>query len=271
VAISRPATILLVIACSTAGLPAFASAQRTLPVGQARPSLHVELAKPFVAGHGPFAGARLSTTVWDASFVVPLGGGPTLFARGGLAYASIEGIDHSLAIAKPRVGAMIGREEGLRGEAHVDLPFAKELGNDYASGIALFTAHEEFERFETNSWSIGASASAEREMDVDAFFGARVGGTLRIPTGGDADVLGLASVFAHSRPGRARVRVEFSTLMLASRPGLDFSERTTFFASLEAGLPFARFGPEFFARAPIDESLDGTVPLVAGVRMHWGG
>ena len=108
-------------------------------------------------------------------------------------------------------------------------------------------------------------------MDVNAFFGARVGGTLLVPNGGDADVLGLVSVFGHSQPSRARVRVEFSAMMLASRASLDFSERTTFFASLEAGLPFARFAPEVFVRAPIDDTLDGTVPLVAGVRLRVGG
>ena len=266
----RAATMLLVVGSAVA-LPAPVIAQRTLPVGHARPSLHLELSKPFVSAHGPFAGARLSTTVWDASVVVPLGRGPTLFARGGLAYASIEGIGNSLIFANPRIGAMVGREGGLRAEAHVDLPFAREWGSDYASGVAYFTSHEEFERFETDSWSLGASASAEREMDVDAFFGARLGGTLFVPTRADADAFGLISIFGHSQPNRTRVRIEFSAMMRASGTGLDFSQRTTFFASLEAGLPFSRFAPELFVRAPIDETLDGTVPIVAGLRLRLGG
>jgi hypothetical protein len=257
--------------CWAVCVPAFASAQRTLPVGQARPSLHLEFSKPFVSAHGPFTGARLATTVWDASVVVPLGGGPTLFARGGLAYASIEGLDNSLAIAKPRIGAMIGREAGLRAEAHLDLPFAREFGSDYASSIAVFTNHEELERFETDSWSVGASGSVEREMDPGAFFGGRLGGTLLMPDGADADAFAFVSLFGHTMPNRTRVRIEFAAMMLASGAGLGFGERTTFFASLEAGLPFSRLAPELFVRAPLDESLDGTVPLVVGLRLRVGG
>src|SRR5688572_33231725 len=98
----RAATIVgSLVSALTAG-PALVSAQRHLPLGSDGPYLHLEITKPFTSQEGPFAGTSFSSSGWDASLAYPLAGGPTLFARMGLMYAAIEGLDGSLAISNPR-------------------------------------------------------------------------------------------------------------------------------------------------------------------------
>jgi hypothetical protein len=245
--------------------------QQDLPIGGAGPALVLEITKPFTSRDGPFADASFSTTAWDASVTYPLASGPTLFARMGLLYASIEGFDASLALANPRVGAMIGSERGRRGELHVDLPLADVFGDPYAAGIGIFSDYEELERFTADAWALGASASAQVEAGPDAFLGARLGSTLLLPEGEGSDLFALVSVFGDAPTDRTRFRIEFSSLTRATGSDVTFSDRSTFFASLGVTWPFTRFSPTLFVRAPIDNTLDGTVPIVAGARMRFGG
>ena len=262
-------TIAIFTAVGSLAGASHAQAQRLLSVDGQRASIHLEVTKPIVSRDGLFAGSRFATSVWDASLVLPLDRGPTLFARMGLAYASIEGLDDGLTLANPRVGAMVGGEGGRRrAEVHVDLPLATELGVDYATGIGIFSEYEEFERFAKDSWSVGASASAEAEPGPGAFVGARVGGTVLVPTSGDTDIFGLFSFYGDAPTDESRFRLEFSGSVLASRTGVDFSARTAFFASLEVAWPMTRFAPAVFVRAPIDDTLDGTVALVVGARLR---
>jgi hypothetical protein len=268
------AVALLVCVAAAITSPSSASAQRGLPTGGAGPSLRLEVAKPFVDNLGVFSGVSVATTVWDLALVVPLAGKPTLFARLGLSYASIEGLDPSMTISKPRLGAMFGGEGAIRAEAHVDLPFVREFGSDdYATGIAFFTGYEELERFLPDTWSIGASATAENETNTGTFAGARLGGTLLVPTGSsaDTDLYAVYAIFGHVPAGSSRVRLELSGLALVTQPGLDFSDRTAFFAALEVLRPDSRFAPEFFVRAPVDEGIHGAITLVVGARAHLGG
>ena len=249
------------------------SGQRHLPIGAQGPVLQIELTKPFVSGDGPFAGARFSTTGWDATLLYPLGSGPTLFARMGLMYASIEGIDGSLALPNPRLGVLVGSRDmgGRRAELHVDLPLATDFGDTYATGIGIFSDYEEHERFLADTWAVGASGSTEFQPGTGAFLGARAGANVLVPADGDNDVYTLLSVFGHAPTDETRFRIEFSSLYRISGEGLDFSDRSTFFASLDITWPSARFAPTLFVRAPIDNTLDATVPIVAGARVRVGG
>src|SRR5687768_9633705 len=123
------AAILALSAAALSGGSAPVSAQRYVPIGGEAPSLLIEVTKPFVSADGPFAGASFATSAWDASVAYPLGSGPTLFARMGLLYASIEGLDGSLALTNPRVGVLIGSATGnRRAELHVDVPLATDFG-----------------------------------------------------------------------------------------------------------------------------------------------
>jgi hypothetical protein len=253
----------------TAG-PASVSGQRHLSVGGEGPSLQLEITKPFVSQDGPFAGTSFSSSGWDASVTYPLEGGPTLFARMGLMYASIEGLDGSLALSNPRLGAMFGADRGTRAELHVDLPFATNLGDTYASGIGIFSDYEELERFTADTWAAGGSASIEAEPGPGAFIGARAGATVLIPTSGSRDAFALVSVFGEAPTDRTRFRIEFSSLTLVTGSDLDFSERSTFFGSLDVTWPFTRFSPTVFVRAPVDNTLDATVPVVLGARLLFG-
>ncbi|MGE0158918.1 MAG: hypothetical protein AB7T31_05855 [Gemmatimonadales bacterium] len=248
------------------------SAQRYLPIGGEGPSLQVQIVKPFPSDDGPFAGASFSTSGWDASVAYPLASGPTLFARMGLVYASIEGVDGSLAISSPRLGVLLGSDMGGRSaEVHVDLPTATDVGETYATGIAIFSAYDEKERFLEDTWSVGASATAEMEPGPGAFVGARAGTSVLVPTEGSTDVYALISLFGHAPTDETRFRIEFSSLALLSGSDVDFSDRTTFFASLDITWPSVRFAPTLFVRAPIDNTLDATVPIVAGARVLFGG
>ena len=270
---SMPVALLLSVAAGVAA-PSTVWAQRGLPSDGAGPSLHVEVAKPFVDDLGVFAGASFATTVWDLAVVFPLAGGPTLFARGGLSYASIEGLDPSVTISKPRLGALFGVSGAIRAEAHVDLPFAREFGSDdYATGIAFFTGYEELERFLPDTWSVGASATAENETNPGTFAGARLGGTVLVPTEGsaDMDLYAVYAIFGHVAAGSSRVRLELSGIALVTEPGLHFSDRTFFFASLEVQRPSSRFAPELFVRAPVDGGIQSSVSLVVGARVRVGG
>ncbi len=270
----KMAAALVASVSALVAVPSSAWAQRGLAAGGVGPSLRIEVAKPFVDGLGVFAGASVSTTVWDAAVVVPLDGGPTLFARWGLSYASIEGLDASMTISKPRLGAMFGGEGAIRAEAHVDLPFTREFGSDdYATGIAFFTGYEELERFLPDTWSAGGTATWQRETNPGTFAGARLGGTVLVPTEGsaDTDLFAVYAIFGDVAAGSSRVRLEMSGIAIVNEPGLDFSERTYFFASLELRRPGSPLAPELYVRAPVDEGIQGSITLVVGARVHLGG
>jgi hypothetical protein len=260
------------VGLALSGGSSMASAQRHLPLAQG-PALQIELTKPFVSGDGPFSGAKFATTGWDATVTYPLESGPTLFGRMGLTYASIEGLDGSLALPNPRVGVLVGSREmgGRRGELHVDLPLATDFGETYATGIGIFANYEEHERYLADTWAVGASGSAEVQPGPGAFMGARAGANVLVPTDGDTDVYALFSLFGHAPTDETRFRIEFSSLYRVSGEGLDFSDRSTFFASLDITWPSARLAPTLFVRVPIDETLDATVPIVAGARVRFGG
>jgi hypothetical protein len=260
-----------VLALTTSALSASSvSGQRYLPIGGARPSLQLEVTKPFVSQDGPFAGTSFASTGWDANVVYPLAGGPTLFGRMGLMYASIEGLDGSLTLSNPRIGAMIGSNEGKRAELHVDLPLAKEAGEGYSTGIGIFSGYEELERFALDTWAVGATASAQMEPGPGAFIGVRGGTSVVVPTNRSADVYALFSVFGDAPTDRTRFRFELASHTLMTESALTLTDRSTFFASLDVMWPFTRFSPTLFVRAPIDDTLDGTVPVVAGLRMTFG-
>jgi hypothetical protein len=249
-----------------------ASAQRYSPVGGEGPVLDVEVTKPFVSADGPFAGTSFASSGWDATVTYPLGSGPTLFARMGLMYAAIEGLDGSLALGNPRVGVLVGSASGGRGaEVHVDLPMATSFGDSYASGIGIFSNFEERERFLADTWGVGATGSARVEAGPNSFLGARLGGRVLVPTQGDTDVYATVSVYGDAPTDETRFRIEFSSLYLVSREGVDFSDRSTFFGSLDITWPSARLSPTLFVRVPIDNTLDATVPIVAGARVRIGG
>jgi hypothetical protein len=262
-------TPLLAVLLASAA-PRSVSSQYQLPIGGGRPSLHVEVTKPFVSKFGPFAGARLRTSIWDASVVVPLEGAPTLFARMGVVYAHIEGLAPSMTIGKPRFGAMVGDAHRLA-EIHVDVPVGSEYGEDYATGVGIFADYEELERFETEAWSFGASTSLEWETPTpNAYVGVRAGATLVIPDGG-SDAYGVIGLFAQAPTVETRFRFEISAVALASRSDLGFDQRTAFFASLEIARPNASGAPTAFVRLPFDERIERGVALVGGVRFQIGG
>jgi hypothetical protein len=258
------------LAAAVAGAaPTPAGAQRLLSVGGAGPSLHLEVIKPLVSRFGPFAGARLRTSLWDATLGVPIAGGPTLFARMSLSYALIEELPPSMTVGKPRFGAMVG-DAHVNVELHVDLPVGSEHGEDYATGIGIFANYEELERFETDAWSVGAGASTEWETPTpDAFIGVRAGVTVLAPEGA-TDTYALVGLFAHALTVETRFRLDASAVVLA-RSGLGFDRSTAFFAALEIARPFSRSAPALFVRGPVDASLDGGVPLVVGLRLQLGG
>jgi hypothetical protein len=246
--------------------------QEFLPLGVEGPLLQLELTKPFVSADGPFAGASFATTAWDATVEYPVGSTAALFARMGFLYAAMEGVDGSLAITSPRLGALISSATRNRwAELHVDLPLATDYGETYASGIGVFSDFEEQERYLADTWAVGVNGSARFEPGPSSFLGARVGSTVHVPSEGSTDVFARASVWGDAPTDRTRFRIEFSSLYLVTREDLDFSERSTFFASLDISWPFARFNPTLFARAPIDGTLDARVPIVAGARLSFGG
>jgi hypothetical protein len=260
----------LVLAASALSLTPL-SGQWYLPIGGAAPALHLEVTKPFVSQEGPFAGAKFSSSGWDASVVYPLSGGPTLFGRMGLTYAAIDGLDGSLTLSNARLGALFGASEGgKRAEVHLDLPLAEQFGESYSRGMAIFSGYQELERYEEDTWAVGASASAEMEPGPGAFLGVRGGTTLLAPTSGGRDAFALLTLFAHAPTDRTRFRFEFASHTLLTDSEASFSERSTFFASLDVMWPFSRFSPTLFVRAPIDDTLEGTVPLVAGLRLLFG-
>jgi hypothetical protein len=268
--IMRPMRAAMVLALSAVSVSPL-SGQRHLPIGGSRPALQLEVTKPFVSRDGPFAGASFASSGWDASVVYPLSGGPTLFARMGSMYASIEGLDGSLSLSNPRVGALLGSTDGRkRAELHVDLPFAQEFGEGYSTAIAVFADYEELERFELDSWAVGASASAEMEPGPGAFIGLRAGATVLVPTDGSSDAFARVAFFAHAPTDRTRFRFELASQVLLTRSELTFSEKSTFFGGLEVMWAFTRFSPTLFVRAPIDGTLDARVPVTAGLRLLFG-
>jgi hypothetical protein len=256
-----------------ASTPRTALAQVGLPVGGEHRSFHFEVTKPFFDDPGYFDGTRLPSTIWDASLAWPLEGGPTLFARTGLSFGMRRDAGMRATFAKPRVGALLGRS-GLHVEIHADLPLLIELGDEpnYATEMGMYGDWEELERFARDRWSVGASASAETELDPGSFVGIRLGTTLLVSTldGVDAELFVTHALFGHVPAGRSRLHIEFSGLVLATESGADPSERTYFFATLMLRRPETRFQPDFYVRAPIDNGLEGILNFSLGVRVHPG-
>lgn len=267
---SRAAAASLALALLTSA-PRATLAQEGIPAAGERRSFHFELMKPFFDDPGYLGGTRLPSTVWDASLAWPLEAGPTLFARTGFAFGMRRDAGARAAFAKPRLGALFGRT-GLNVEVHVDLPLLAELGGDpnYATDVGLYADWEELERFARDSWSVGASGTAETELDPGSFVGARLGATLLGSTlaGVDSELLVTQALFGHVPAGRARLHIEFSALVLATEEGADPSQRTYFFATVMLRRPESRFRPDFYARAPIDNGLEGIFNFALGLRVH---
>jgi len=250
------------------------AAQKGLPVGGEGPSLHLEVTKPFFDDPGLYAGTRVGTTIWDLTGVAPLPGGPTLFARVGFVFAAIDGAGYSQAVSKPRLGALFGLRRGLVAEAHFDLPFVLQTGDDdYAAGMGTFADYEAFERYFDDAWSFGTTLQAETETNPGTFVGVRGGATLVVPTGADdAELMLLYSAFTHLFAGeRTRFGLELSGLAAATESELTFSERTFLFGGIVISRPTTRFRPELFIRVPVDEGLEGIINFVAGARVQVGG
>jgi len=155
---------------------------------------------------------------------------------------------------------------------HVDLHLASEISDGYATGVARYTFFEEFERYATDSWAVGGSVTAEGELSPAAYVGARLGGSLVLPTGDDVDedAYALFEVFGDAPAGDARLLFEISGVALLTDPELDIDQATAFFGAFSVSLPNYMLAPEVYARMPIDETLGGILRFVLGVRVHLG-
>lgn len=256
-------------------LPARGHAQEGLPLGGERPLVQIELAKPFFEDQSPSgSGFGFATSILDATVVIPTGG-PILFARLGVAYATLEGTDASTTISNPRLGVLFTGEGTTHGELHVDLPFANEIGNDdYATGVAITSDIERLERFNPEAWSVGGSITPEKRLESGSILGARVGAKVWLPTedGEDTELFAVYSSFATFALGEADLGGELSGIAILTEGDLDFGERTLFLATLSLGLPGVRGSPEVFVRLPLDEDTrTGGVDAVVGLRVHLGG
>jgi hypothetical protein len=259
--------------CLLLGAPPHATAQMWLPVDAERTTLRLDVAKPLF-DVGPFRDAHFATTVWDATLVVPMDGIPTLFAQLGLSIGEIAGSGGwNATLSKPRIGAILGRDRGIHGELHADLPLAREMGGGFATGVGRYTNFEEWERFGPDSWSVGGSVTAEAELSPATFLGTRFGGTLLLPTeaGVDNDGFAVFTFFGEAPNGRARFLFELSGIALLTRHDLNFSERTSFFAVGSVSLPIDVLAPEAYVRVPIDDSVSAFISFILGMRIHLGG
>jgi hypothetical protein len=258
--------------CVLLGPPAAVAGQMWLPVDAQRSTLRLDVAKP-IFDIGPFRDAHLATTVWDATVIVPIEGAPTLFARLAFSVGQIGETGWDATLSKPRLGAIVGRDRGLHGELHVDLPLGREMGGDFATGVGRYTHYEEWERYGPGTWSVGGSVTAESEVSPASFLGARAGATLLMPTqeGIDRDLLGALALFGEAPAGRARFYFELSSFMLFTEPGSSFNDKTWFFAGASVALPNDRFAPEAYVRVPLDESVSAIMSFVLGLRVHLGG
>ena len=271
---SPPRASLVTIAGSVllAALPIAAAAQQELPVGLGGPALRLDVAKP-IFDIGPFSDSHPATSVWDASLVVPIRPQVSLFAQMGFTLGQQAELGWSGATTNPRVGALLGRDAGLRGALHIDLPLAQEMGPAYANEVGRYTRFAEWARYGTETWAVGGWATAETELSPGGFAGLRLGGTYLIPRsdGADHDLLLSPAVFAEAPIGRrARFLLELSTVALVTQPELDFDQATAFFGTVSLSLPIDRLAPELYLVVPLDESLAGTVNFVVGGRLHVG-
>ena len=264
-----PPTLITLGLLACLGHPA--SAQRPLPLGTGGPVVRLDVAKPLFDA-GIFRDAHVASGVLDASLVLPLGGSMSLFGQLGISVGEIAGTGWSSTLSNPRLGAALGRERGLRASVYTDLPLAQEMGGAFASAVGRYTHFQEWARYGTQTWTVGASGSAEAELGPGAFVGARLDGTLLLPVEEAAgrDALGLVTFYGDAPTGSARLWIELSALALFTQPELSFSERSTFFGTVSLSLPVARFAPEAYVRIPLDENLSGVISFVLGVRAHLG-
>jgi hypothetical protein len=271
----RADTVFCLLLATFLALPAPSRAQVGIPREGDRPSVQLEVAKPFFPddmfgfsqeGFGPL------TSILDATLAVPLGEGPVLFGRLGFAHATLSDQPSSSVLSNPRVGVAFGGQGRTSAELHVDLPLARELGDDdYATGVAIIADFEHFERWTPDLWAVGASVTPERVLEGGSVIGGRGGATLAIPEEGDSELLGLYAIYARLPAGSARIGGEISGLAIVSEADLNFAERTTFFLTVTGALPESALAPELYIRLPLDDDVSEALDLVAGVRVRFGG
>jgi hypothetical protein len=231
--------------------------------------------KPFFDTDGFFGdGFGFTTSILDATVVVPFSPGPALFVRMGLAHATIEGAPSSSTLSNPRLGVLFGEEGATNGELHVDLPLGSEFGDDdYATGMAFLTDFERIERFLPDAWSAGGSVTAESITESDTRFGGRLGANVWVPTedGADAEVIGLFGGFVRVPARSARIGAELSGLVIVSESGLSLGERMTSHLTLSGALPSVAASPEVYVRLPLDDDVSEALKFVLGLRARVGG
>jgi hypothetical protein len=253
-------------------IPSAVDAQHRLPIGGDRPSVQLELSKPFFEGDDGFG---FATAMLDASVAIPLRGRTTLFGMLGITHATIEDVDASTLIANPRIGLLVGGEGPSYGEIHVDLPLATVIGDDdYAAGVAFASDPERLTRYSEDVWSVGGSFAPVSELESGATLGGRFGADLWIPTESenDTEVIGTYAGFARSPLGAAFIEAEVSGFAILSEGDLSFGERTFFLGTITAGFPESALAPELFLRLPIDDDADSLgVNATLGVRLRFGG
>lgn len=251
-------------------VPAGLEAQTGLYADAATPAVQIEVAKAFFEGDA----FGFASSVLDATVLVPMRAGSTLFARWGVSYATADALPSSTTTSNLRLGMIFGEPGVTSGELHVDLPIASEYGDDdYATGFAIFTDYERFERFLADAWSVGGSVAPQRELPSGAIVGGRLGATLLMPTedGPDSELFVLPGAFATLPAGSARIGAELSASVIMSEEGLSFAQRSIFLGTLSVALPNASAAPELYLRLPLDDDLGEVIDFVLGVRVRFGG
>lgn len=252
-------------------VPGLVHAQQRLPLEADGSVLRLELAKP-IFDVGRFQGAHFATTLLDATFLLPVHPAVALFGQLGVTFGQINGLGWSGATANPRLGAAFGRDRSVSASVYTDLPLTQEMGNGFAGAVGRFTHFQDWARYGSDIWGLGASATAEGELSPGAFAGARVDGTLLVPLadGVDRDAFGTFTLYGDAPAGEARLWIELSGVALLTQPDLSFSQRTTSFGTVSVSLPTRRFAPEAYLRIPLDENLAGIIRFVLGARVHFG-
>jgi hypothetical protein len=258
----------LVLAGLAAGLatpsPAACQFRDARPVD--RTTVQVGLEKPL------FKDTELgfATFVVGARVLQPIRDNVTAFAGLDLAHATLDGYPSSTTVSNPRLGFVFGSTEGGYAEASVSVPLSKEFGDDdYATGVGFMTDIERVDRFIEDLLTVNAAFVPLRRLGSGATVGARVEGSVWIPTGEDADTELFAryAAFGSIPAGALELTGEVSGLMVVTEGDLSIAERTNHSLSVGAGLRDVRVRPGLFVRIPLDGDLREEMGAVVGLRL----
>jgi len=236
-------------------------AQSTLLKPATELSIVFDLDRPHYADE-EFEAVGLAGTV-----VLPLRPGMTLVTGGVLSYATVPGIDASVAISNV-FGSLQFGSEGMYGSLTLTLPTSGRLTNQaYAADAGFIMELETPERFTPKAVAIALSVTPRWQLGSRGMFGARGGVAIVTLPGTEAEFYGRYAAFGETELGALLLGLDLTGAVFFKGVSDGFADRSVHHLTVVAGVPGIFSGPRLLVRMPIDDQSRAAIDLLVGLRV----